>query len=280
MTRKTGEKNQPPCLYLVSGSSGVAGSQLLNIGLAQFEKHFRVEIRRYVRSEDDVTLLVSAAAEKGAGIIHSFVRENLRNHLVRTAKQAGVVTLDLMGPLLDMLTFFSKSMPEGRPGLHRKMQDGYFDRVDAMRFSTLHDDGARSDELNTADIVLLGVSRCGKTPLSVYLSVLGWKTGNIPIVSGMPLPNAVRRLDRRRVFGLNIDFERLISHRKKRRLAGGVGIPGYTDKSTVFAELEWASNIFRENRFRVIDVTDKPIESSAEEIIEQVLDRFPKIRRP
>jgi [pyruvate, water dikinase]-phosphate phosphotransferase / [pyruvate, water dikinase] kinase len=258
-------------VILVSGASGVGGAQLLNIGLSQFNRDFMVETHRYIRNENEATAVISDAVRKGAAVIHSLVDEKLRCHLLRTANEAGVMTFDLIGPLIEMLTELTRAAPEKeKSGRCRQMHEDYFNRVEAMRFTTLHDDGARADEIDEADIVLLGVSRSGKTPLSVYLSVLGWKTANVPIVTSSSLSDSICRLDRRRVFGLIIDYERLISHRKKRRFGRGSVIPGYTDSASVFNELEWAYSLYRKHQIRTIDVTDKPIESSAEEILEQV----------
>ena len=264
------KSDEPTCVFLVSGRSGVGGAQLLSIALTHFARNVQIEVRRYVRNETETSAVVAEAANRGAGIIHTLANETLRCHLVREAEEVGVLTLDLMGPLLSMLSVLTKTTPVGQPKHHPWMHAEYFNRVEAMRFTTLHDDGARLDDIDEAEIVLLGVSRSGKTPLSVYLSVLGWKTANVPIVPDLPLPAAVTRLDRRRVFGLTIEFERLISHRKKRCIGTGAVLPGYTDKSKVFAELEWARTLYRKQRCRIIDVTDKPIESSAEEILEQV----------
>jgi hypothetical protein len=131
-----------------------------------------------------------------------------------------------------------------------------------------HDDGSGAGDLLSAEVVILGVSRCGKTPLSMYLAAHGWKAANIPIVKGIAPPGDLRRVDRRKVVGLVIDHNRLLEHRKKRaKLLGDVGATDYASPSAVFEELEFANRIYREGGFSVVDVTDKPVEIVADEVV-------------
>jgi regulator of PEP synthase PpsR (kinase-PPPase family) len=178
------------------------------------------------------------------------------------------VTIDLMGPLLEQVAGQTGSKPLEQPGLYRKLRKDYFDRVEAIDFAVSHDDGNRPEDIPSADVVIIGVSRCGKTPLSMYLAVHGWKVANIPIIKDIPLPGELFRMDRRRVIGLSIKYERLLEYRKKREEhMGRVGTTAYSSPPAVFEELEGARKIYREGRFYVVEVTDKPIEIIADEII-------------
>jgi regulator of PEP synthase PpsR (kinase-PPPase family) len=131
-----------------------------------------------------------------------------------------------------------------------------------------HDDGKKPEDLASADIVIIGVSRCGKTPLSMYLAVYGWKVANVPIVKDIPLPEELYKIDRRRVMALTIDQEHLLEHRKRRKVRmGTIGTTDYTKPSAIFEELEAARRIYREGGFHMVTVTDKSIEIIADEII-------------
>ena len=140
-----------------------------------------------------------------------------------------------------------------------------------------HDDGQRTQDLSSADIVLIGVSRSGKTPISMYLAFQGWKVANVPLVMEVPPPQELYKVVRRRVIGLSIAYEDLIIHRKKRQERMGIsGASPYTDRAIVLQELEAARNICRKGGFHVISVTDKPLESIAEEITEFLTSSFKK----
>jgi hypothetical protein len=140
--------------------------------------------------------------------------------------------------------------------------------VAAIEYSMKHDDGQHPEGWLEAQIVLLGVSRVGKTPLSMYLSVLGWKIANIPLVLGITPADELFELPRKRVVGLKIDEAKLMAFRQQRQRRLGVSGPsGYINPQKIFEELEYAEKIFRKGGFSTIQVTDKPIETSADEVI-------------
>jgi len=268
-TKKAKKKVTPPSVYIVSGGSGASGQQIVETALAQFPTlGVPVIIRNYVRSLRQVEIAVKEAAADGGTVVHTLVDGSLREALIRLGKKHGVVTIDLMGPLLEQVAEQTGAKPLEQPGLYRELRKDYFDRVEAIDFAVSHDDGNRPDGIPSADIVIIGVSRCGKTPLSMYLAVHGWKVANIPIIKDIPLPGKLFRIDRRRVIGLSIGHNRLLEYRKKREEhMGRVGTTAYSSPSAVFEELEVAKRIYREGGFTVIEVTDKPIEVIATEII-------------
>jgi hypothetical protein len=147
-------------------------------------------------------------------------------------------------------------------------REAYFKRMEAIAFAVAHDDAQRIDELSEAQIVGVGPSRVGKTPLSIYLSVVGWKVANVPLIPDLPPPAQLLEVDRRRVVGLIIEATQLVAHRRWRRHA--LGIPqdsSYTDPAQIYEELEWVRSFCRQHGFAILDVTDRPIEASAEEVI-------------
>ncbi len=266
--KKTREKATPPPVYIVSGGSGASGQQIAETALAQFPAlQIPVILRNNIRTLRQVENVVKEAEASGGTVVHTLVDGTLRDALVRLGKKHGVVTIDLMGPLIDRVAGQSGAKPLEQPGLYRKLRKEYFDRIEAIEFAVSHDDGARTRDIPSADIVIIGVSRCGKTPLSMYLAAHGWKAANIPIVKDIPLPAELFRIDRCRVIGLIIEHGRLLEYRRQREeRMGRAGDSAYSSPAAVFEELEAAREIYREGGFHVIEVTDKPIEIIAAEI--------------
>jgi len=270
--KKTRKKGTPPPVYIVSGGSGASGQQIVETALAQFpELQLPVIVRSSVRTPEQVEIAVKDAEADGGTIVHTLVDGGLREALVHLGRRRGVVTIDLMGPLLEQVTGQTGSKPLGQPGLYRQLRKDYFERVEAIDFAVSHDDGKRPEEIPSADVVIIGVSRCGKTPLSMYLAVHGWKAANVPIVRDIPLPGELSRVDRRRVIGLSIDHHRLLEYRKKREEhMGRAGPTAYSSPSVIYEELEGARRIYREGGYSVVEVTDKPIEIIADEVIRHI----------
>lgn len=282
MSAKKAKKNgAPPPVYIVSGGSGASGQQIAETALAQFPMlGVPVIIRSHVRSLKQVEIAVKEAQADGAAVVHTLVDSSLRSGLIRFGRKHGVVTIDLMGPLLEHVAGQTGTKPLEQPGLYRKLRKDYFDRVEAIDFAVSHDDGSRSDDILSADVVIIGVSRCGKTPLSMYLAVHGWKAANIPIIKHIPLPGALFRIDRRKVIGLSIEYKHLLEYRRKREEhMGRVGTTAYSSPSAVFEELELAKRIYQEGGFCVVEVTDKPIEIIADEITKHIASNRNKEQR-
>jgi regulator of PEP synthase PpsR (kinase-PPPase family) len=280
-TKKARKKGTPLPVYIVSGGSGASGQQIAETVLAQFPAlRVPVIVRNHVRSLKQVETAVKEAEADGGTVVHTLVDGSLREALTRLGGKHGVATIDLMGPLLEQVAEQTGAKPLEQPGLYRKLRKDYFDRVEAIDFAVSHDDGSRPDDIPSADVVIIGVSRCGKTPLSMYLAVRGWKVANIPIVKDIPLPGELLRIDRRRVIGLGIEYKRLIEYRKRREeQMGWVGNTAYSSPSAVLEELEVARRIYREGGFYVVEVTDKPIEIIAAEIIKVISPNLNKERR-
>lgn len=268
----TREESDLPPVYLVSGGTGASGEQLVHTVLAQFpDREVPVVTISRVRHMDQVENVVTQAGARGGIIVHTMVDSRLGHALGQLARAQGVPCIDLMGDLLSQLTEALGQEPIGRPGLYRQLHHAYFERVGAIEFTMAHDDGKNPDDWPLAEIVIVGVSRVGKTPLSMYLSVLGWKVANVPLVMGVPPPSALSQLDRRRVIGLSIEPGQLVMHRQQRqRRLGAPGPSAYTDPAAIYEELEIARRVFQQGRFTIVDVTDKPIETTADEIVERV----------
>jgi [pyruvate, water dikinase]-phosphate phosphotransferase / [pyruvate, water dikinase] kinase len=221
-----------------------------------------------VRELAEIEKTLQAAHAQNGTVVHTLVDPHLRAGLVQRALQLGVCAIDLMGALLERLSSQSGMQPAGHPGLYRQLNQDYFNRIAAIEYTMAHDDGKDPEGWKQAEIMILGVSRCGKTPLSLYLSVLGWRVANLPLVPGIAPPEALFALDPLRVVGLDIDPWQLIQHRQRRQIQlGAPGPTAYTDPEAIETELKMARRIYRQHGFAVIQVTDKPVETSADEVI-------------
>ena len=257
-------------LFVVSGGVGASGEQLARTVLAQFEQS-RVDIEIYpkVHTAERVSRVFHKAASRKALILHSFVDPELRRMAVKTAEELKVEAIDLVGPFMTALCGRLGEKPLGKPGLYRQLYRSYFDRISGMDYTLAHDDGKNPGGWKDAEIVLIGASRVGKTPVSLYLSVLGWRVANIPLVAGIPPPDELFRLDMRRVVGLTITPSELVEHRRHRQRRLGLvdGRSEYVDPVKVFEETDDIERQLKHRGIPIIDVTGKPIETTADEIV-------------
>ena len=274
---RTAKNNQPgiskrPPIFIVSGGVGSSGEQVVHTLLAQFpEIQPPVITLGNVRSVEQVLEAVARAKKKAGLIVHTLIDSRLRHILTQQAEGEGVVAIDLMGDLMSWIMVNYHQEPLGMPGLYRQLNKDYFERVSAIEFSMAHDDGKDPAGWSRADIVLVGVSRTGKTPISLYLSVLGWKVANIPLVPEIPPPAALFELEAGRVIGLMIEPGQLLLHRQHRQRQLGVGgSSAYCDPDHIYEEIQDAHRFFNQAGYKIINVTGKPIETCADEIIRTI----------
>ena len=267
---------QGPPIFVVSGSTGATGELLARTVLAQFpDVNVPLEIERRVVTAEQIRTIIARAAEfPGAIILHTMVNLSLRHLLIEEASVAGVMTFDLSGPLQEHLSLELDMPPLGQPGRFHQINRAYFDRVQAIEFTVSHDDGQRVEDLDKAEIILLGVSRVGKTPLSMYLSVMGWKVAKVPMTPPVAPPAELLKVDRRRVVGLTIEAAQLLTHRRARAQRTGIPDGDYMKLQAIVEEMREVTHFFYRHGFAVLDTTDKPIESSAEEITALVTRRL------
>jgi regulator of PEP synthase PpsR (kinase-PPPase family) len=263
------QTNSVPTIFIVSGGVGTSGEQLVHTLLAQFpDDAVQVTTVAHVRHPDQVAEVLRQAQNMHALVVYTLVDPSLHAYLRREAGKMNVLAVDLMGPIMDWVTAKLGTAPKAQPGLYRKLHSEYFDRVAAIDFAMTHDDGKNPDGLPDADAVLVGVSRVGKTPLSLYLAVLGWKIANVPLVPQIPLPDELFSLDPQRVIGVTVEPDQLSEYRTRRqKLLGAPGPSAYADPRAVYEEVEEALKVFRKGRFKIVDMTDKTIEQGADEII-------------
>jgi regulator of PEP synthase PpsR (kinase-PPPase family) len=265
-------------IYLVSGSVGASGEQLVSTVLAQFpDARIDLKVIPHIRQPEQLREIIEQAEATGGVIIHTLVNTELRQKLLEITEERTIPNVDLMGDLINHLSDMLNQEPVGKPGLYRLLHKDYFERVAAIDFALAHDDGKNPRGWEEAEILLVGPSRTGKTPISMYLAVLGWKVANYPIVPEIPINSRLFNIDPSRVIGLTIDPTKLITHREVRQRRLGVSPQSsYTDPVKVFEEIKSANVLFKRGGFKVIEVTDKPIESCADEIIQVMIRRFGK----
>lgn len=255
-------------IFVVSGGEGTSGEQLVLTALAQFEgADVEVEVVPRVRRRSQVDRVVRRASECGGTIVHTLVDAELRRALVARARACSVVAIDPMGRILSRLSAVLGRRPVGRPGLYRQLHEEYFERVQAMDFTVAHDDGRHPEELPEADVVIIGVSRVGKTPLSMYLALLGQRAANLPIVPGVDPPASLDAVDARRVVGLTISPTQLARHRRDRAQRLRMEDTDYVDARTMRDEQQAVRRLCRRRGFALLDVTDRPIEDTADEVL-------------
>jgi regulator of PEP synthase PpsR (kinase-PPPase family) len=266
----------PPPIYIVSGGAGAVGSEVAKLVLTQFEGvSVPLIVVPNVREPEQVAEVVEQAAANGGTILHTLMEAALRRDLIRKARAQHVYEIDLVGSVLSRVATLVGREPAGKPGLYQQRRSAYFERLEAIEYTMQHDDGARTADLSEAEIVLVGISRVGKTPLSMYLAVLGWKVANIPLVKEVTIPEELFKVDRRRVIGLIVDAEQIAARRRWRQRRLGVSMGArYTNQESAEDEVEWVRRLYRRHGWATVNLTDKSIEESADEIIALVARWF------
>lgn len=269
----------PQPLFIVSDATGETAERVVRAALRQFRGHL-VHVRTFshVSGIDEVQSLFRRAARRDAMVVSTLVTHEMRDAARHSALEHEVAHVDLLGTLIGDLELFLGQSAVGVAGLLHQADEDYFRRVEAVEFTVKADDGKEPRMLHQADIILVGVSRTSKTPLSTYLAHKGFKVGNVPIVLDRAPPKQLAAVDQRRVFALTIDPSVLqnIRHTRLRNM-GMHKATNYGDLDYILAELEYAEDLYRSHpEWPVIDVTSKAIEETAGVILRIYADRgFP-----
>lgn len=256
-------------VFLLSDATGETAENIVNAALTQFRGQ-SVQINRIcnVRSKNQVYEALDAAVAQRALVIYTMVNCELSRLVHDECEALGLTSLDIMTPLLMKCSEFLGATPNETPGLLHGVDEEYFRRIEAVEFTVRNDDGQETRFLNKADIVLVGVSRTSKTPLSIYLAHRGWKVANIPLVSGIAPPKELLEMNHKRVIGLVINPERLVELRASRlRNLGQDPRTAYADFEQVETELKQAKTFFRKQKWSIVNVTGKAVEETANEVL-------------
>jgi len=267
----TEDRAERPELFLVSDGTGETAGHAVLAAATQFQTRFRVHTFGDVRHEATLRRIVERAAQARGLIVFTLVNESLTQELRRLASEKGVPVVDLLGPLISAAAKRYGLMPQFRPGLLHSFSEDYFQRVEAVEFAVHHDDGANLHSLFQADIVLVGVSRTGKTPLSMYLAQRGYRTGNVPIVPGIEPPRELLEIDPAKVVGMVVDASMLLDIRRARmRQLHAPPYLTYADADALRDELRRARRLFSTQGWRCMDVTGRAVEENAARVIEHI----------
>jgi [pyruvate, water dikinase]-phosphate phosphotransferase / [pyruvate, water dikinase] kinase len=259
-------------LHVVSDSTGETAVRLVHALEAQFpDTQFEVVRHPRVETVDDLALAVSRTKGRPAVIVYTLVDPQLRDSMRQLCRRARVHYCDLLGHPIDAVARVSGRAAKMESGLQQPLDSQYFKRIEAIEFAVKYDDGIGAG-LEDADIVLVGVSRTSKTPLSMYLGYLGHKTANVPIVKGIEPPAELFSVDPARIVGLTIDAGRLADIRQARVRNLGAPNRSYAEILQIYEELDEAAAVHRRLSCPVIDVSELSIEETAQRII-RLVDR-------
>ncbi|KDP20803.1 hypothetical protein JCGZ_21274 [Jatropha curcas] len=282
-------------IYMVSDGTGWTAEHSVNAALGQFDyclvdRGCPVNTHLFSGIDDAERLMeiIKQAAKEGAIVVYTLADPSMAESARQACKLWGIPSTDILGPITEAIASHlgvsPSGLPRGAPGRQFPLSDEYFRRIEAIEFTIKQDDGALPQNLYKADIVLAGVSRTGKTPLSIYLAQKGYKVANVPIVMGVELPNGLFEVDPEKVFGLTINPVVLHTIRKARAKSLGFSQDvrsNYSEMDHVREELEFARRVFAQNPvWPVIEVTGKAIEETAAVILRLHHDRKHKCSMP
>lgn len=258
-------------VFIVSDSLGETAEGVARAALSQFDVHARLRRFPHVDGDEALNALLTSIRETPphALVVYTVVITHLRDRLRTELDALRVPYLDVMGRALDAIEAMLGRAPTHSPGLTHRLDEGYFRRVEAVEFAVKYDDGKDPRGLRLADVVLLGVSRTSKTPLSMYLANRRLKVANVPLVPEVDLPPELSQVPAERLIGLTIDPQSLQLIRQVRLQAIGLpeGSP-YADLGRIEEELVYAHGVFRRLGCRVIDVTHRAVEETAARVLE------------
>ncbi|WP_164668583.1 pyruvate, water dikinase regulatory protein [Virgibacillus doumboii] len=252
-------------VYVLSDSVGETAELVIKAGLSQFNNgEYKIQRVPYVEDEKTIDETIQLAQEKEGVIGFTLVDPILRKYLNTKAKEKNIEAIDIMGPMLDAMGRAFDNNPRLEPGLVHKLDEDYFKRVEAIEFAVKYDDGRDPRGIARADIILIGVSRTSKTPLSQYLAHKRLKVANVPIVPEVDPPEELYEVNPDKCIGLRISPEKLYDIRKERLKALGLGDQAtYANMERIHQELDYFNKVVEKIGCRVVDVSNKAVEETA-----------------
>lgn len=259
-------------VFVVSDSVGETGDQVAKAIISQFRPSFEETIIRrfpHIQSEELIHKVVNLAVKQNALIVYTLVKQEMRTLLQELCEKEKIHAVDILGPGLKSMTAFVEEMPLETPGIVHQLDDDYFKKIEAIEFAVKYDDGRDPRGLLQADIVLIGVSRTSKTPLSQYLAHKRYKVANVPIVPEVDPPEELFKIDPNKCVGLIISPEKLNYIRKERLISLGLNDDAvYAQHTRILEEIKYFKKIVDRIGCQVVDVTNKAVEETANIIID------------
>jgi regulator of PEP synthase PpsR (kinase-PPPase family) len=257
-------------VYIISDSVGETAELVVKAVATQFNGGY-VEIRRNANVEDfeDIEDVLIMAAQSNSIIAYTIVIPALKEYLDKRAREEDITAVDLLNPLIDAFTHKFSKGPKHQPKLMRQLDDDYFRKIEAIEFAVKYDDGRDPRGILFADIVLVGVSRTSKTPLSMYLAHKRYKVANVPLVPEVPPPEELYKIPRNKCVGLIITPDKLNIIRKERlKNLGLTSEANYASFERILEELDYAEKIMKRIGCPVINVSNKAVEETADYILD------------
>ncbi len=263
-------------LHLVSDSTGETLITVARAAAAQYTKVIPVEhVHPLVRTSKQLDRVLAEIEEMPGIVLYTLLQENLVAALEQKCRELGLPCLSILGPVLHLFQSYLGAESTHKVGAQHTLNAEYFRRIDALNYTMMHDDGQQTDDLEEADVLLIGVSRTSKTPTSIYLANRGVKTANVPLVTGVPLPPDLERLQRPLVVGLYATPERIVQIRKNRLL----GLKAYRDDDkyidpqSVAEEVAVSRRLCAKHNWPSIDVSRRSIEETAAAVLALLAER-------
>ncbi|MGL4991913.1 MAG: pyruvate, water dikinase regulatory protein [Sarcina sp.] len=263
-------------IYAVSDSIGETAMEVAKAAASQFQKE-DIKIKRfpYVKTLEEVEELMDKILENKevVMIVSTVITVETREYLTQKCVENNINIINILGPIINVASSIMKKFPIYNPGAMWETDDLYYSRIEAMEFAMQYDDSKDYRGLKYADVVLLGVSRTSKTPLSMYLANKGIKAINIPLVPEIGIPEEIYQIDRKKIFGLVIDPLHLIEIRKRRldkfnRISSEIE---YASDARILEEFEFAERIMKKIGCKTIDITKRAIEDTALIIMDKLI---------
>jgi len=263
-----GHKHQ---ISLISDSTGETLDRIFLALKSQFS-NFEYEKKKYIfiRTEQQINKIIKECEEKeNVIILYTAVETKIDKYILQVCEQKKIPCFSILGNLILNFSKLLNQKPTHTPSAQHVLDGDYYKRIEAIQFTMSHDDGMRVEDIKSADIVLLGVSRTSKTPTSIYLANRGYKTLNIPLVENQEIPNFLKEEPNKFcVIGLVVGADRLSDIRTNRlEIMKEVNIPNYSDFNFIQKEIENSKKLFKKYSWPVIDVTRKSVEGTAGSII-------------
>ena len=255
-------------VHMISDSTGETLIEVMHASVAQFEKVEPIEhLFALVRSPKQLERALEHVADYPGIVMYTLVNYDLRRQLEDFCARLDIAAIAVLDPIQATLSSYLGAPIRGKAGAQRVLDADYYRRIEAMNYSMAHDDG-QGDDLASADIILLGISRTSKTPTSIYLGHRGLRTANIPLVPGVPLPEELSMLKKPLIVGLTASPDRIVQIRRNRLLNLREDRPtDYVDEAAVKEEVIFAKRLFNRHEWPSIDVTRRSIEETAAKVI-------------
>jgi [pyruvate, water dikinase]-phosphate phosphotransferase / [pyruvate, water dikinase] kinase len=263
-------------LHLVSDATGETLITVARAAAVQYASVSPVEhMHPLVRTHKQLDRVLTEIENAPGIVLYTLLDKDLATRLEEKCKSLGLPYLSILGPVLNLFQSYLGGESKRRVGAQHTLNVEYFKRIDALNYTMLHDDGQHSEDLEQADVVLVGVSRTSKTPTSIYLANRGVKTANVPLVPGVPAPSNLETLKQPLVVGLTASPERIVQIRQNRLLGlkAEQDADQYIDKQAVTAEIAAARKLCGKHNWPIIDVTRRSIEETAAEVMALLAER-------